>query len=165
MPDTSSDFFTSVSQGGPGPIWSNTGNVLVTPGFADSFHSSSELRLDTPFAGAEIPAGQIITNIELTFFGLTSDPTLANGNFTITGGSTQQIVLTEAPGSNQVVTGDLTFWGLTQQQAQDFANGVGGQRLVYQTTSAQVDSTTCSFIRCMFTYEPEPAVIAPPVLF
>jgi hypothetical protein len=165
MPDTSADYFTTANQVSPGFVWTDTANVLELVGFASSFTDSSKLLFDLPKAGAEIPAGQIITNIELTFNGSKNGATLVNGNFVIAGGATQQIVLTEPPISNQIITGDLDFWGITQQQAQDFANGVGGQTLVYTATGLPTIQTTCSYIRCMFTYEPEPSVIAPPVLF
>ena len=163
MPDTSSDYFTNVNQGGVGFIWTNPNNVKAEPGFADSNTNTGELRLDTPKAAAEIPAGQVITHIELTFLGIGDETDVTNGNFTIAGGTLKQIVLIQPPIAPQVVTGDLDFWGINQTQAQDFAAGT--EDLVYTATSISTDATTCSYIRCMFTYESAPDLVAPPVLF
>ena len=169
MPDTLSKFFSAVVESGPGFAWVNPQRVLnSSTGQATSTADTRTLDLSTPLAGGDIPPGQVITDIQMTVQWFRSAGNTINGELTIAGGDTKSFAVSEPPSTGEVYPGDLAYWGITAQQAEDFANGSGGNVLALRMVeNSGSNSVACGWVECQFTYEAAPpsgSLIFPPVI-
>jgi hypothetical protein len=169
VPDTLSKFFSAVIESGPGTPWVDPDKVLnSSTGQATSTSDTRTLELSTPLAGADIPPGQVITDIQMTVQWFRGAGNTINGELTIAGGITNTFVISEPPSTGEVYPGDLAYWGITALQAQNFANGSGGSVLaLVMTEDSGPNSVACGWVKCQFTYEaapPSDSLIFPPVI-
>ena len=134
MPVTSNSLFTGVAQsvnGGSTVQWANLANVLAEPGEASAFYNAGfqtwYMDLDTPDFVSVIPPDSTITNIAISIsasmdgnVGITDvrleDISIAGGLTYFTADLINTPLIYD-------ITGDLAFWGITNQQALDFAAG------------------------------------------
>jgi hypothetical protein len=179
MAATSDDFFTNVAIGFPGiHAWVNSAAILVEAGGAgvsfDDLNDSQTVTLDTPLAGVEVPIDATVTNIQITLQCYREDPSPGiicyPGNVTLEPGTPQNdatdMGLIPAP---FVYTGDLSFWGISNAEALEFAAGTSALTLQFRdnTGTASGFDAFLLFAKCQFIYEPlfPGRIIYPPVLF
>jgi hypothetical protein len=166
---TSDSFFSSVIESGPGIPWVDPDKVLnSSTGQATSTSDTRTLELSTPLAGADIPPGQVITDIQMTVQWFRGAGNTIFGDLTITGGLKKTFSVSEPPSSGEVYPGDLAYWGVTAQEAEDFANGSGGSILaLIMVEDSGPNTVACGWVKCQFTYEAAPpsgSLIFPPVI-
>ena len=164
MPNTSIDFFTSVTTGAPGAnSWNNINSVLAAAGEADTNFDSGfdteTVTLDTPLSGSEVPIGATIENIWIEFncYREIAGPNILcyPGNVTIVPGlvKNDETFMGTAP-SSLFYAGDLAFWGLTNSEAMDFAGGIQDLTLQFRLgfgSSGNFDAYLV-FAKCQFNY-------------
>ena len=157
---TSDDYFTSVAQTSTGVNpWTGLDNLLQQAGEAQTVPDpvTEIAQLDTPLSGSEVKGDIININITLSWARFGG----GDGEISITNGLTKAVLI-PASSTGEAYFGDLAYWGLTQQQAQDFAAGnssVFGMRGVNGTGTFFIDS---AFVRCQFEYK---GLVSVPTLF
>jgi hypothetical protein len=113
--------------------------------------------LETPLAGADVPNNATITRIDVRIRCLVNSivQTVTVEEVQLEGGS--GVYASDAVGlsaANKEFGGDLAYWGITQQQARDFANGTGVlffSALAVGTGESSVFST--EYVDLKFTYQ------------
>ena len=166
MPVTTNSLFTGVTEttsGGLSSQWTDLANVLAEAGEASSFYANAVptyyIVVDTPDFSAVIPPDSIVTNVEITISAdRTGNPAISDvflENASIAGGLVKAVPGDEINITPTVytVSGDLAFWGITNQDALDFSNGIG--TMVFRS-GAPVGGTSYNvrvqWVKCQITY-------------
>ena len=174
MPVTNDDFLTDVIQSsnvGEGD-WVNLQFTLELTGFgsavATSVAPTQLLSFSLPLSGSEIPPEQVITWIKVTLSGSgSSGATFSNISIADGNDKTTSTVGGGVP-VERVIEGNLGFWGITEDEAQDFANFDNSQYLKLRGTNSiggPGDDIRCYYAKVQFTYEPASFLISAPVMF
>ncbi len=171
MTTTPAVLFTSVVQSAvaSGAAWDNPAN-LVTGGstFANTNgafpQSTNLLRASSP--DVVLPSRAVISQIAIVFDGSASGGVFPqySCNCLIQGGATKTVTLVGTPGP-EVLSGDLTYWGLTNEEALEFVNGTRyfQQQCVEEAGS---DRVFIGALTVQFEYETLLTdVRSPPVVF
>ena len=175
MPITTTNFFTNVHQESypsSGNVWVDLPNVLADPNEATNNFDSGfpfwYMVLDTPISGSQVPADSIVTKIDITitskFYG---NPGLieCNLNFISIAGGPEKTgpSLTDFDQVYSLV-GDLAYWGITNQQALDFASGLEDFKFSVENTGGGIKyDVGVKWVKCQITYTPN--VVPLPALF
>lgn len=183
---TSFDYFTNASQGALSALdWSNIANVLGSGGNASvnlsTSPASERLILDTPLSAAEIPGGlPLIASVTPVGFDIQlyhrrqgnpgSAGTGRDVEFQLQNGTnlSNQFSLSETDDAFELleVGGDLSFWGLTEAQAEDIMDGTSGFYLRTQGFSINgSESYYLAWVKLSIRYEYTGSGIALPRLF
>ena len=165
---TALDFFAVAVQGASLPdAWDVPNDVKsdVAPAeyiydYTSGSRYTEYLRLSEPAAAAELPAGAIITNIEIEI-DIVADQLATVENSRIAAGTVQdyQWMVTDAGfGSGNLLTfsGDpTTYWGMSAQEVTDFLTG--DENFEFQAWNGAAGSTwtcqiNCYTVKCRFSY-------------
>jgi hypothetical protein len=155
---TTETFFSAIAQG-TSSQWFNEENVLQDS-LQGVFNPSSPilvdrpLRVDGPICGSEVPPSAIIDRIIITFDG-NNDQGGNNANWLREIGIEDGTVfpdLEKWSGGIEVYDGDLTYWGLTQQQARDFAIGNLHFNISGYAQGTDSNNTYIDWFKCQFGY-------------
>jgi hypothetical protein len=157
MTDTTLELFNNVSLVSTGDaLWQDEDNVKAEAGiaFANNFGVGQTNRLQpyTPIAGAFVPTSADITDIRIDVNWRVTGLATASGSVYLISSSTK---LDGVSGSLDTYTfeGDLAYWGLTQQQARDFANGTRPLVTFMTEGGGNVDQYQMAWAKARFTYD------------
>lgn len=158
--------------------WTDIPNILdggsgsATTYIAPPAGGQRSMTLSAPVSGDAIPLGSLITYIDFNV--VTQQQVSSNDyellNIVIGPGLLIPIGLNFKSVSNSWhIEGDLTYWGLTPEEAFDFVLGI--ESLVFLTERISGDANPAIIAevhsaRVSFTYEPpQTQVLSPPVVF
>lgn len=167
MPTTATTLFRTASSGGGGATdvtWDTPNNVLnssASYAIANNVgigQLTKYLRVSDPIAGDDIDAVDTITHIKIIvrFDQDSGSSVSATAQLRITGGSTKT-----ADGDPDSLTsvsfnGNLSYWGLTAQEALDFARNLSGSRaefrISYDSGSLNNVDWRVQWVQVNFTY-------------
>ena len=162
---TDRTLFTSLSNSNR---WFNAVNMLVEPGFAtcipDTGTQLENANFTVPISGGQVPVSATIETIKIEFIG-SADGNSTNYNHLrdigIQNGT--DFIFDAWPGGGVVLEGDLTYWGITQQQARDFAIGDLYFRLACRANGTLNLGTDINWVYCTFGYSfPPPTQVTFP---
>jgi hypothetical protein len=169
MPSTTLELFEFVTEVSTGDApWTNEANVLNDTPSSTATSSNfgigqtDRLDLDTPISGGYIPGNATITNIRIDVNWRVTGIATASGSVYLISSSTKTDGVS---GSLDTYTfeGDLAYWGLTQQQAKDFANGTRPLSAFMTQGGGNVDQFQMAWAKAQFDYLDGP--VAMPVFF
>ena len=174
MPVTTSSRFTNVAQTDPGGFsteWLNLANVLADAGEASTFFAANVrcwvMLLDTPTFSSGVPADSSITDIRVRIRARRTDDSpgilIRPVRIEIAGG-TQHTGAYLTPALEDItIEGDLAFWGITNQQGLDFADGLEDLTFQVESTGGGNQTAFVQWVDCQITYVSD--LIPLPTLF
>lgn len=170
MTTTASVLFKNVNQVSDGDRpWSDIGNLILSSGSAEiapfnTGNFSNTVRLWEP--DLVLPVGAIINNIKIT----SADSMLggifpsASADVFIVGGITRGWSAGAGTRTHEL-SGDLAYWGITQQEAIEFLTGSREFRAQYECT-ASATNLFFSYVQVQVDYTaPQTTVLSPPLVF
>jgi len=176
MPVTTLELFTSAVQTSTGArVWTDVNNVLAEAGQAQTTYTATDgqfseyIEASLPLAGAQIPPFSKIDfiRIEVSTYGNTAASTnYVIRNVAILPGFTSagNTSLNEGSPQTEVFEGNLSYWNLTEAQAQQFVSGVNPLHLRHEKTGTGTGGQSyVVWVKCQITYSKKQ--IPAPLLF